>query len=125
MVTEIIQWPVQSFNDCQRNYETMDNEILQWWEFETTEAVYLTWQQPSGTWAGIEFIGADRSKRRNDAFLARFSQEPQWVSPSLLEAQEAIRRVIVSRARLLESIRGEQQQKSAGAHIDQTASWTK
>lgn len=83
---------------------TQPHEPMQWWEFETNDATYLTWQQHDGLWAGLEFIGADRSKRRNDAFLNRFAQEPQWISPTLEAVQDAVRKIILTRRRLLASV---------------------
>ena len=83
-------------------------EPLRWWEFDAPGAdgpLYLTWQFPdnTGRWGGIEFIGENRSTRRNNAFLSRFDQEPQWISESLREAQETVMRIITCRRRLLEA----------------------
>lgn len=79
-------------------------DLLQWFEIETPEACYLTWQQESGQWAGVEFIGAECYKRRNDAFLARFAQTPQWVVPDLEASQAMIQQVVLSRQRLMASM---------------------
>lgn len=75
-------------------------ETLDWFEFGTPDALYLLWRQRAGNWGGIEFVGDDRSNRRNKSFLARFEEIPQWVAVSLQAAKTIMEQVIVSRRRL-------------------------
>lgn len=75
-------------------------EELNWYEHETDTAVYLLWRRADNTWGGIEFIGADRSKVRNDTFLARKTADAQWESLTLDGAYTLMERVIAARARL-------------------------
>lgn len=88
---------------------SLNPDELQWWEFDTPQALYLTWRRHDGTWAGLEFLmSPTSSSRRNETFIKRHALdvEPQWVSASLEEAQAMIRQMVLGRARLTASMQG-------------------